>query len=199
MSRKVLIINGSYRANGITDQTLQLMAATLHAHNIRHETIQLRDYPLKFCINCRECTQQPGKEPGHCIQSDDMQALISKIEAADAYILASPTNFGTVTALYKRFMERLVVYSYWPWGAPAPQYRKATLPPKKAIIISSSGAPGWLGRWAFSTVSQLKQTAKTIGAKPVGTLFNGMASQKTRRGLSAATQQKARALALKLV
>lgn len=25
-------------------------------------------------------------------------------------------NFGSVTAIMKRFIERLTVYAYWPWG-----------------------------------------------------------------------------------
>ncbi len=40
-----------------------------------------------------------------------MRDLIARIEATDALILASPTNFSLVTAVFKRFMERLVVYA----------------------------------------------------------------------------------------
>jgi multimeric flavodoxin WrbA len=41
-----------------------------------------------------------------------MATLTQKIETADGIVLASPTNFYTVAALFKRFMERLVVYAY---------------------------------------------------------------------------------------
>lgn len=198
MPRQILIINGSYRPNGVTDQTLALMADSLHAHGASSETITLRDYPLEFCLNCRECTQQPGTAPGKCIQHDGMQALVDKIEAADAYILASPTNFGGVTALFKRFVERLVIYAYWPWGAPAPKNRKAELPRKKAVLVASSAAPGLLGRWVFGTLPQLKQTAQVIGAAPVGKLFTGLVSQEPHLKLPESVQRKARALALKL-
>ena len=93
-----------------------------------------------------------------------MQELIDKIERADCYILAAPTNFGSVTAIFKRFMERLAVYAYWPWDINGPQYRKAQAPKKKALLVSSCAAPGILGRWIFGTDKQLKVTAKTIGA-----------------------------------
>lgn len=199
MPRKILIINGSYRDNGVTDQTLTLMADALHAHGASSETITLRDYPIEFCLNCRECTQQPGTAPGKCVQHDGMQALADKIEAADAYILASPTNFGGVTALFKRFMERLVMYAYWPWGAHAPKNRKAGLPKKKAVLVASSAAPGLLGRWVFGTLPQLKQTAQVIGAAPVGKLFTGLVSQEPHVNLPESVQRKARALALKLL
>jgi len=47
-----------------------------------------------------------------------------------------PFNFYSVTAIFKRFMERLVVYAYWPWRSHAPKLRrkKAT---KRAILIGS--------------------------------------------------------------
>lgn len=197
--KQILIINGSYRPGGITDQTLNLMAETLQKQGAVTETIHLRDYPVGFCLNCRECTRHPGDEPGKCIQHDGMQALVDKIEAADAYILATPTNFSSATAVFKRFMERLIVYAYWPWGQPAPHLRKAKSARKEAALVSSCAAPGLLGRWVYSTHSQLKQTAKTIGADTVGSLFTGLVSQQPHAELPESVQRKAVALAAKLL
>ena len=101
---KILAINGSYRDDGITDQAVDLMAQTIRSLDAEVEIILLREYPIEFCLNCRECTQQAGESPGKCVQQDGMQELIRKIELADGYILASPTNFGSVTAIFKRFM-----------------------------------------------------------------------------------------------
>lgn len=107
---KILAINGSYRDDGITDKTIKAMVQILEESGAEVEVILLRKYPIEFCFNCRECTQKPGDTPGECVQHDGMQELIDKIERSDGYILASPTNFGSVTAIFKRFMERLVVY-----------------------------------------------------------------------------------------
>ena len=63
---------------------------------------------------------------------------------------------GSVTALYKNFMERLAVYGYWPWGEHAPKYRKANARKKPAVLVSSCAAPGFAGPWAYSTQAQLK-------------------------------------------
>lgn len=197
--KKILAINGSYRDDGTTDQAVNAVAAAARQAGAEVEIILLRDTPIEFCLNCRECTQRTGEEPGECVQHDGMQALVAKIEAADGYILAAPTNFGTVTALFKRFLERLVVYADWPWGARAPKFRKAHLPQKPAVLISSSAAPAIMGRWLNSTVKLLKMTASTIGAKPVGILFIGLAAGEPHKQLSARTQQKAQRLADKLV
>src|SRR5690606_17046222 len=87
--------------------------------------IDLNDRPIEFCRNCRTCTQQEGLRRGECPIEDDMGRILDELERSDAIVLASPTNFGTVTALMKRFIERLVCYAYWPWGAPAPRGRNA--------------------------------------------------------------------------
>ena len=198
MSR-ILVINGSYRDDGITDQAVALALETLQDAGADSEVVNLREYPVEFCLNCRECTLQPGTAPGRCVLDDGMHDLIEKIEAADAYILASPTNFGSVTAVFKRFSERLVAYAYWPWDKPYPKFRKQGLPQKHALLISSSAAPSWLGRYAFGSVKQLKTTARTIGAKPVGVLFTGMANTEKHKRLPPKTMARTRALARRLL
>lgn len=196
---RILAINGSYRDGGTTDQAVEAVAAAAREAGAEVEVILLRDTPIEFCLNCRECTQAPGETPGECVQHDAMRELVAKIEEADGYILASPTNFGSVTALFKRFMERLMVYGYWPWGMHAPKFRKATLPPKPAVLIGSSAAPGIMGRWLNATTKQLKTTAQTIGAKPVGTLFIGLAAGEPHLSLSKGTLHKAQRLGASLV
>jgi multimeric flavodoxin WrbA len=196
---KILAINGSYRDDGITDQTVEALAQVITADGAEVETILLREYPIEFCTNCRACTQQPGAAPGECMHNDSMQKLIDKIERADCYILASPTNFGSVTAIFKRFMERLAVYAYWPWDMNGPQFRKAQAPKKKALLVSSCAAPGILGRWLFGTDKQLKLTAKTIGSEIVGTLFTGMIAKEQHPKLPEGVRDKIKGLAGKLV
>ena len=124
---------------------------------------------------------------------------LGQIEACDACILASPTNCGAVTALFKRFMERLVVYGYWPWGKPAPVFRRAKLPQKPAIIISSCAAPALMGRLSYGTNKNLKVAAKTMGAKVVGSIVTGLIAQQPKRELPKRTQRRARKLAPRLV
>jgi multimeric flavodoxin WrbA len=198
MSR-VLAINGSYRDDGITDQAVDALAKALSNAGAEVEVILLRDHPIEFCLNCRECTQLPGEAPGKCVQQDGMQALIERIESADAFILASPTNFGSVTALFKRFMERLIVYGYWPWHMNSPQLRKAGVARKKALLVSSCAAPGILGRWFYSTHKQLRTTAQLIGADTIGTLFTGLVGKQAQPVLTRPMQAKITSLSQKLL
>ena len=195
---RILAINGSYRDDGITDQAVMTVVQAAEAAGAEVEVIRLRDYPIEFCLNCRECTQQPGTAPGRCVQHDGMTDLVDRIEAADAFILASPTNFSAATALFKRFMERLIVYAYWPWAMHSPQLRKAGEPRKKAVLITSCAAPAILGRWVYGTRKQLQMTAKTIGAEPVGTLSMGMIAKQPHPVLPARAMKRAQTLGRKL-
>lgn len=195
----ILAINGSYRDGGFTDQAVQSLADDLEAMGAAVEHIKLREYPIRFCMNCRQCMQQPGDKPGQCVQMDGMANLIEKIEAADGFILAAPTNFSSVTALFKRFAERLAVYGYWPWGRPAPVFRRAKMPKKPVVIISSCAAPGWMGRLTYGTNRNLRIAAKTMGGRVVGSIVAGLVAKESKPGLPNRTRRRTRALAPRLV
>ena len=95
-------------------------------------------------------------------------------------------------------MERLVVYAYWPWGTPAPALRKKRAT-KSAILIASSAAPGLMGRVFYTTLKQLKVTARTIGAKPLGSVFIGLMSQQEHPALPERARERVQALVRKLI
>ena len=173
---RILAINGSYRDGGVTDQAVEVAVKALRASGTEVDVVRLREFDIGFCTNCRSCMQEPGTRPGRCFQSDAMEDLVERIETADGYILAAPTNMGSVTALFKRFLERLAGYAYWPWGEKAPLYRKDGQAKKRAMLISSCAAPGFLGRLFYSSRKQLALTARAIGAEPAGTLFVGLAA-----------------------
>lgn len=195
--RMILAINGSYREGGVTDQAVNSVLEDLQGMDVEH--VKLRDYPIKFCLNCRECMQEPGEAPGQCVLNDGMAYLVQKIENADGFVLAAPTNFSSVTALFKRFSERLAVYGYWPWGKSAPVFRKAKSTKKPAIIISSCAAPGFLGRLTYVTNRNLRIAAKTVGAKVVGSMVTGLVSQERQPDLPIRARRRAKTLASRLL
>ena len=195
---QLLAVNGSYRENGAIDQAVEVAVQVAREAGATIEVVCLRDFEIEFCMNCRHCTQAPGETPGECVHEDRMRELVQMIEAADGYILASPTNFYSATAIFKRFMERLVVYAYWPWGMFSPKYRKKKAT-KKAMLIASSAAPGLMGRMFYGTLKQLKMTAMTVGAKPVGSLFIGHMSQHEHPELPEKTQKQVAGMVRKLI
>lgn len=196
--RHILAINGSYREGGVTDRVIAAMANELRRRDVSVDVLNLREHPVEFCRNCRQCMQSPGDTPGTCVLNDGMQAIIDKIEAADGYVLASPTNFSSATALFKRFSERLAPFGYWPWGALAPRFRKDNAPHKPAILVSSCGAPGVLGRLSFMSLRELKIAARTFGARSRGSMLTGLVSQQPQPDLGPRVLRTARRLAKRL-
>jgi len=197
-ARKVTAIVGTYRKGGIIDQATDQILASASEQGAEVKRIYLVDKHIEFCANCRRCTLQPGSDRGKCPTVDDMAAILDAIEASDGIILASPTNFSTVTAVTKRFMERLICYAYWPWGTNAPDFRRKQKT-KRAVIVASSQAPTLMARTLTPIVGLLKKTAGLLGAKTVGVLFIGWAAREEKQQLTAKTQEKARRLGKKLV
>jgi len=128
-----------------------------------------------------------------------MAGLIERIERADALVLGAPVNFGNVNALTQRFLERLVGYSFWPWGQPAPKTRKQGQPPKPAVLVTASAMPAIMGRLLTGSLRGLKLGTDAVGAKPVATLFVGLAAMRERQELPEQMLRKARSAGQKLV
>jgi multimeric flavodoxin WrbA len=196
MPAKIAAVVGSYRRGCVIDSAVDEMLAEAKAHGAEVTKIFLLDKKIEFCTNCRACMQMAGDRRGECAIKDEMSEVLDVVEAADAIVLASPMNFGTVTAVMKRFIERLACYGYWPWGQMAPKTRKALS--KRAVLVTSSAAPAVIGRLSTKIIALLKQAAKTIGAKPVGVLYIGMATPQQKPVLREGTKKEARALGKKL-
>ena len=105
-----------------------------------------------------------------------MKQILDKIDSADAIVLAAPVNWFNVTAVTRKFIERLMPYGYWPWGKALPKNRIKKIT-KKAVLITSSGCPGWLGRIIFrGALGVLKAAANCIGAKVIKKIYIGLAA-----------------------
>lgn len=174
--QKAIIINGSYRKEGVSDQVSNIVLRKLLDEGIEATIISLREKNIQFCTNCRTCTQVKSDTPARCIINDDFNQIVQEIEDATIYVLVVPTNFGSATALFKCFMERLTVYGYYPWGYTAPEYRKKNLS-KKTLCFSSCAAPSFIGKFFFNTAKQLKTIANLLGAKVLKTTFIGMCAK----------------------
>jgi len=197
MSRKVTAIIGGYRKGRIIDTAVDEILAAAEECGAETSRIYLRDRSIDFCTNCRVCTQQEGSRRGACPLSDDMATILDELDRSDAIILASPVNFGTVTAVMKKFIERLVCYAFWPWGKAGPQIR-TSLRDKRAVIVLSSAAPAIMTRLLTGSSGLLKKTAGLLGARTIGVLAIGLAALQEKQALPDRARRKARQLGRKL-
>ena len=196
--KKVTAIVGTYRKGGIIDSAVDEILDSARKEGFETKKILLIDTRVEFCKNCRACTQLEGQGPGKCCIDDDMAGILAEIEGSDAIVLGSPVNFGTVTAVMKKFIERLVCFAYWPWGMNAPKVRNKHMT-KRAVVVVSSAAPSLLARLMTGTTRLLKKAAGLMGARTVGVLFIGLSSQEEKQQLPKRIRAKAKYLGKKLV
>src|ERR1035437_8009430 len=197
MSSKVVAIVGSYRKGGTIDTAVEAILEGAREKGAQTHTIYLREQQIEFCTNCRQCTQTPGAERGTCAQQDDLEPILKEIESADAVVLGSPVNYYNAPALFRRFLERLAGFVYWPWGQNGPRPRSKRLP-RKAVLVASAGIPGFLIPIATGAPRALRIAAKSFGAKPVGSLWIGLVSQEPHPQFSVRNRERARRMGWKL-
>ncbi|MBN2139291.1 MAG: flavodoxin family protein [Sedimentisphaerales bacterium] len=192
MSKKVVAIVGTYRKGRVIDTAVDEILRGAEEHGAQTMKISLPDKHIEFCTNCRECTQQENAGArGQCVQQDDLAEILKEVEQADVLVLAAPVNFASITAITKRFLERLLGSAYWPWGTAIPKFRLKRLD-KSAIIVTSSACPALLARIMMrSPLQQLKAMARCLGAKVVGTLYFGQAARTRDQVLDEKNRRKA--------
>jgi multimeric flavodoxin WrbA len=197
MGKKILGIVGSYRRNGMTDSLVSAVLAGAEERGADTEKIYLMDKHIEFCTNCRTCTQKPGAERGECVHRDDMAGILDRYDASDGIVIGAPVNCFNLNAVTRRFMERLVCLTYWPWGKASYVLRKKSTG-KNAVLITSSAMPAVMGRFFTGAPRALRIIAQTIGAKPVASLFAGLSAQKQKAMVPDKMLRKARAAGHKL-
>jgi multimeric flavodoxin WrbA len=192
MAKKIIGIVGSYRKGRVIDTAVSEILKGAEAHGAQTSTIYLVNKHIEFCTNCRNCAQEKNVGTrGKCIHNDDMEDILRQVDDADVLVLGSPVNFGNITAVTKRFLERLLVYVYWRWETKIPKLR-IKKPSKKAIIVTSSTCPAWLGRIIMrGSLKALKTAAWCMGAKVVQSLYFGLVAQNPDSTLSGKSLRKA--------
>lgn len=194
----IIAVVGSYHRGGIIDQAVDAALESAQQRGATTQKLFLLDHPIEFCHNCRSCTQASGESRGDCVINDGMAALLDAIDAADGLILASPVNIGDVTALTRRFFERMVCYTYWPWEQPAPKPRAKRIT-KPAVLITSTAMPRFMARFLTRSMATLRQMARMFGAKSIGELYIGLAAQTQDQQLTEKEQQRAKSLGERLI
>lgn len=99
---KVLLINGSPRANGNTALALQEMAEVFAAKGVEAEIIHIGNKAIRGCIACGSC-----KKNGKCVFDDAVNEVAPKFEAADGIVIGSPVYYANANATLMAFMQRL--------------------------------------------------------------------------------------------
>ena len=99
---KVLLLNGSPKANGNTAAALAEMEKVFAQEGIDTETVQVGSQVIRGCIACGSCYKT-----GKCVFDDAVNELAIKFREADGMVVASPVYYASANATLIALLDRL--------------------------------------------------------------------------------------------
>ena len=169
MSKKLLIVNGSPRKNGVDAAIAGLIAERAKGQDYETEIVDICDLRICGCKACMAC-----KRTGRCAQDDDMIQMYDKIRSCDMLILASPIYFGAETGQMKCFIDRFYAMVRMQDGQRFVNFGNVS----KASILLTCGAPD--GAMTYGGIlARLTKTVKGMGVDDLsGTIIAGVEPDK---------------------
>ena len=99
---KVLMLNGSPKANGNTAVALREMEKIFAEKGVETELIHVGSQAIRGCVACGSCSQK-----GKCVFDDLVNETAPKFEACDGLVVASPVYYASANATLIAFLDRL--------------------------------------------------------------------------------------------
>jgi multimeric flavodoxin WrbA len=99
---KVLMLNGSPKANGNTHNALLEVGKELEKQGIEYEIFQIGGRPVNDCINCGHCGVN-----GCDFDGDGVNDFIHKAKDADGFIFGTPVYYAHPTGKVLSFLDRV--------------------------------------------------------------------------------------------
>ena len=145
---KILAICGSPRKG----ETFKVLDSIKEKYpDIDYEILMLKDMNLKDCHGCYACI---NLGPDKCPLNDDRDMILKKMEDADGVVFASPTHTRHITALMKKFMDKLGYIAHRPYFFDKYALFIATCKGFGADLANEYMS-GNIGQYGFNVVSSL--------------------------------------------
>ena len=106
---RVLMLNGSPRANGNTALALQEMEKIFRAEGVDVETVQVGHLDVRGCIACGYCYKNDK-----CVFDDVVNTLADKFRNCDGLVVASPVYYASANATLTAVLDRLFYSTAFP-------------------------------------------------------------------------------------
>ena len=99
---KVILINGSPRADQCTATALDEMIKVFNEEGVETELIHVGNKSIRGCIACGYCEKN-----GKCVFDDAVNEVNEKLEKADGLVVGSPVYFSSPNGTLISFLDRL--------------------------------------------------------------------------------------------
>lgn len=143
----VLTIYGNPKEGGFVHGCLDFVSEHLGQRGAQVRRLHLKDQGIRDCTGCFTCLRT-----GTCPLPDGMNDVCQTIRDSDCLVIGCSVRNGNVTALYKRFLERITY----------PILFTGDMSDKYVLSVSAVGFAG--GR---------KETRRHLGFAAAGARFTG--------------------------
>ncbi len=184
-SKKVLIMLSSPRKKGNSAALAEEIAAGAESKGAAVESLFLHGMKIAPCQSCYACQKKGSKG---CAIDDDMQAIYPKLIEADAWVIASPVFWFTMSAQAKLFMDRCFAL---------PCYGADAFSGKRIGIAMSYGDLDPFASGCVNALRTFQDTFRYVGSKIVGMVY-GSAMEAGEIRANEAVMKQARELGEKL-
>lgn len=99
---KVLLINGSPKANGNTAYSLSQMADVFAQEGIEAEILHIGNQAIRGCVACGSCMNL-----GQCVFDDCVNDAARKLKEADGLVIGTPVYYASANGTLISFLDRL--------------------------------------------------------------------------------------------
>jgi multimeric flavodoxin WrbA len=157
--KQALVILGSPRKNGNSALLAEQISKGARSTGVKVETIFLQGLTIAPCKSCYACQKHNSKG---CAIKDDMQSIYLKLIKAEAWVIASPVYWFTMSAQIKIFMDRC-------FGLPA--YAKNPFLGKRIAIAMSYGDTDPFSSGCVNALRTFQDAFRYTGSKIVGMVY----------------------------
>ena len=158
-NRKVLILLASPRKKGNSAALAEEIATGAESKGAVVESLFLHGMKIAPCQSCYACQKKGSKG---CAIDDDMQAIYPKLIEADAWVIASPVFWFTMSAQAKLFMDRCFAL---------PCYGHDAFSGKRIGIAMSYGDQDPFASGCVNALRTFQDTFRYVGSKIVGMVY----------------------------
>jgi multimeric flavodoxin WrbA len=158
-TKQVLVILGSPRKKGNSSTLAARIARGAKSAGANVETLFLQDLKISPCRGCDTCQKHDSKG---CAIKDDMQEIYPKLIEADAWVIASPVYWFTMSAQTKIFMDRCYALT---------AYAKSPFVGKRIAIAMSYGDVDPVKSGCVNALRTFQDVFRYTGSKIAGMVY----------------------------
>ena len=158
-TKQVVVILGSPRKKGNSSTLAAQISRGAKSAGAEVETLFLQGLKISPCRGCDTCQKDDSKG---CAIKDDMQEIYPKLIKADAWVIASPVYWFTMSAQTKTFMDRCYAL---------PAYAKNPFTGKRIAIAMSYGDVDPIKSGCVNALRTFQDAYRYTGSKIVGMVY----------------------------